>query len=105
MLHALRLEGHRWNHRRVRRVYCAMKPNQKRRYKRRLPARPRLPLDVPGEPNHTWSFDFMSDTLYGGHRYRVLNIIDEATREALEIVTGTFLASGQVVRTHQALVA
>jgi putative transposase len=105
MFHALRLEGHRWNHKRVWRVYCAMKLNQKRRAKRRLPDRPRVPLAVPSEPNHTWSFDFMSDTLYSGHRYRVLNIIDEGTREALDIVIGTSLPSGRVVRTLQALVA
>jgi putative transposase len=82
MFHALRLEGRRWNHKRVWRAYCAMKLNQKRRAKRRLPDRPRVPLAVPSEPNHTWSFDFMSDTLYSGHRYRVLNIIDEGARQA-----------------------
>ena len=74
-----------------------MKLNQQRRAKRRLPDRPRVPLAVPSEPNHTWSFDFMSDTLYSGHRYRVLNIIDEGTREALDIVIGTSLPSGRVV--------
>ena len=47
----------------------------------------------------------MSDTLYSGHRNRVLNIIDEGTREALDIVTGTSLPSGRVVRTLEALVA
>ena len=82
-----------------------MKLNQQRRAKRRLPDRPRVPLAVPSEPNHTWSFDFMSDTLYSGHRYRVLNIIDEGTREALDIVIGTSLPSGRVVRTLEALVA
>lgn len=64
-----------------------------------------MPLAVPSEPNHTWSFDFMSDTLYSGHRYRVLNIIDAGTREALDTVIGTSLPSGRVVRTLRALVA
>ena len=105
MFHALRLEGHRWNHKRVWRGYCAMKLYQKRRAKRRLPDRPRVPLAVPSESNHTWSFDFMSDALYSGHRYRVLNIIDEGTREALDIVIGASLPSGRVVRTLQAMVA
>jgi putative transposase len=63
-----------------------MKLNQKRRTKRRLPERIPAPLDVPAEVNNSWSFDFMSDTLYSGLRYRVLNIIDEGVREALEIV-------------------
>ena len=61
-----------------------MKLNQKRRAKRRLPERLKTLLDAPSMANHTWSFDFMSDTLYSGHRYRVLNILDEGTREALD---------------------
>ena len=78
--------------------------NQKRRAKRRLPDRVKTPLDSPSLPNHTWSFDFMSDTLYSGHRYRVLNIIDEGTREALEISIATSLPAGRVERVLEALV-
>ena len=48
-------------------------------------------------PNHTWSLDFMSYTLYG-HCHRLLNVINEGTREALGIVAGTSLCSGRVVR-------
>ena len=48
--------------------------------------------------NHTWSFDFMSDALYCGRRFRVLNVIDEGTREALEIVADTSLPAARVVR-------
>lgn len=75
MFHALRLRGHRWNHKHVWRVYRAMKLNPKRRSKRRLPDRSSLPLAVAGEPNHTRSFDLMSDRLYSGYRYRAMNII------------------------------
>lgn len=103
--HTLRGQGKRWNHKRVYRVYCAMKLNQKRRAKKRLPDRPRTPLDVPSMPNHTWSFDFMSDTLYSGHRYRILNVLDEGTREALDITIGTSLSSARVVRVLDNLVA
>ena len=56
-------------------------------------------------PNHTWSFDFMSDTLYSGHRYRILNIIDEGVREALNITVGTSLSSKRVVRVLEGIVA
>jgi len=102
--HNLRGQGKRWNHKRVYRVYCAMKLNQKRRTKKRLPDRPKTPLDVPSMPNHTWSFDFMSDTLYSGHRYRILNVLDEGTREALDITVGTSLSSALVVRVLDNLV-
>ena len=72
--------------------------NQKRRTKKRLPDRPRQPLEVPAQMNHTWSLDFMSDGLYCGRRFRVLNVIDESTREALEIVADASLPAARVVR-------
>ena len=103
--HALRGEGFCWNHKRIWRIYKALGLNHKRRARRRLPERARTPLDAPAMPNHTWSLDFMSDTLYNGHRYRLLNVIDEGTREALGIVVGTSLCSGRVVRELSRLVA
>lgn len=101
--HRLRILGRKWNHKRVWRVYKAMRLNQKRRTKRRLPDRQRMPLDVPAEVNNTWSFDFMSDSLYSGRRFRVLNIIDEGVREALEIVVDTSITAIRVVRTLEQL--
>lgn len=101
--HRLRNLGQRWNHKRVWRVYKAMKLNRKRRTKRRLPHREPATLDVPAEVNNTWSFDFMSDTLYSGSRYRVLNIIDEGVREALDIVVDTSITAPRVVRTLEQL--
>ena len=79
--------------------------NIRRKAKRSLPDRPKTPLDSPAEPNHTWSFDFMSDALYSGHRFRVLNVIDEGTREALDIAVSTSISSGHVVRVMSQLVA
>jgi len=101
--HRLRLLGHRWNHKRVWRVYKAMKLNQKRRTKKRLPERSPASLDVPAQVNNSWSFDFMSDTLYSGTRFRVLNIIDEGVREALDIVVDTSITAGRVVRVLELL--
>jgi putative transposase len=96
--HRLRNLGHGWNHKRVWRVYKAMKLNRKRRAKRRLPYREAAPLGTPPVVNNTWSFDFMSDTIYSGTRFRVLNIIDEGVREALDIVVDTSITAARVVR-------
>ena len=66
---ALRLQGKPWNHKRVYRVYKAMGLNLPRRKKRRLPKRPRQPLDAPEQIIHIWSLDFMSDALYTGSAF------------------------------------
>ena len=57
----LRRLGHGWNHKRVYRIYCSLKPNKKRKGKRRLPTRCPSPLVVPEAINECWSADFMSD--------------------------------------------
>lgn len=99
----LRLKGCSWNHKRVYRIYKAMGLNLPRRKKRRLPDRPRQPLDAPATVNHIWSLDFMSDALYGGKRFRTLNILDDGVREVLSIVIDTSIPGGRVVRTLEQL--
>lgn len=97
----LRLDGHRWNHKRVWRVYRAMGLNLPRRTKKRVPVRERQTLEVQARANEVWSMDFMSDALYRGRRFRTLNILDEGVREAVEIVVDTSIPSGRVVRTME----
>lgn len=101
----LRLDGHTWNHKRVWRVYCGMKLNLPRRKKRRLPIRAPQSLEVPARPNAIWSLDFMSDALYGGRRFRTLNVLDEGVREALKIVIDTSIPSGRLIRELEQLVS
>ena len=36
-------------------------------------------------PNHIWSYDFVEDRTHDGRKYRMLNVIDEFTRECLAI--------------------
>jgi len=100
---ALRYRGHGWNHKRVWRVYRAMKLNRPRRTKRRVPPRARQTMEVLAVPNVAWALDFMSDALYHGRRFRVLNVLDEGTREALDIVIDTSIPSGRVVRVLEQL--
>ena len=94
----LRNLGRAWNHKRVYRVYCTMNLNQKRRTKRRLPARPCQPLHAPDRVNAVWSMDFMHDTLYGRRTFRTFNIIDDADRSALGIEIATSIGAERVTR-------
>jgi putative transposase len=100
----LRLNGQAWNHKRVHRVYCAMKLNLPRRTKHRLPLRPVQTLVVPAAVNAVWALDFMSDSLYDGRRFRTLNVLDEGVREALAIEVDTSLPARRVVRVLDRLV-
>jgi putative transposase len=81
----LRHLGHAWNHKRVYRVYCDMKLNQKRRTKKRVPKRDPASMVVIDRINAVWALDFMYDALYGGRMFRTLNVIDEADRGGLGI--------------------
>lgn len=101
----MRAEGRRWNHKHVHRVYCALRLNLPRRTTRRVPKRVRHPLAAPAELNRTWALDFMGDTFYDGRRVRLLTMLDEGNREALEIAIGLSLPSRRVVRELEALVA
>jgi putative transposase len=90
--------GRAWNHKRVHRVYCEMQLNQKRRTRRRLPAREAQSLLVIPEINVVWALDFMHDALYGRRPFRILNVIDEANRGALGIDVATSIPATRVIR-------
>jgi putative transposase len=91
-------QGHRWNHKRVHRVYCKLGLNLPRRAKKRLLQRLRQPLEVAAAVNAVWALDFMSDSLWSGRRFRTLNVLDEGVREALAIEIDTSLPAKRVVR-------
>jgi putative transposase len=101
----LRQTGHRWNHKRVHRVYCALRLNRTRRTRRRVPRRPRIPLSAPPVLNQTWALDFMRDSLYDGRVFRTLNVLDQGNREALAIEIGFSLPSRRVLAVLDDLVA
>jgi putative transposase len=81
----LRRQGHVWNHKRVRRIYCLLKLNFRRKGKQRLPVRNSASLVAPEILNQSWSIDFMHDALVCGRRFRTFNVVDDFNLEALAI--------------------
>lgn len=80
------------------RVYRGLKLNLKRKGKKRVPERIKNPLHVPDYLNHTWSMDFMSDSLWSGRRFRTFNVIDDFNRESLCIEIDSSLPAARVVQ-------
>lgn len=81
------------NHKRTYRIYRE-EGLQVRTKRRKKLVRPRVPMPVPDRINQRWSMDFVSDQLANGRRFRVLNIVDDFSREyVLKIVD--FSISGQ----------
>jgi putative transposase len=95
-------DGH-WNHKAVYRVYTQLGLNIRRRAKKRLPVRVKQALFQPQTINQVWSLDFMSDSLWDGRHYRMLNIIDDFNREILAIEADTSLPALRVIRTLERL--
>jgi transposase InsO family protein len=51
----------------------------------------------PERRNHVWSYDFVEDRTHDGRKYRMLNVVDEFTRESLAIRVRRKLKSIDVI--------
>jgi transposase InsO family protein len=96
----LLIEGWLVNHKRVQRIWReeGLKVPQKQ------PKRGRLWLNdgsivrlKPLFPKHVWSYDFMEDRTHNGVKFRILNVIDEFTRECLAVKVARSLTSHNVI--------
>lgn len=96
--HRIRAQGNTVNHKRLYRLYTLLKLNLRRKAKKRLPERIKVPLVQPEAPNRTWSMDFMSDVLTDGRRFRTLNILDDFNRQGLCIEVDFSLPAPRVIR-------
>ena len=101
----IRRRGHKWNHKRVKRVYRELKLNLRIKPRKRFPKREPVPLTQPEIANQSWSVDFMSDALSSGRSFRTFNVIDDFNREALWIEVDTSLPAGRVIRVLENLAA
>ena len=71
---------------------------QVRTKKRKKLTRPRQLMDLPSAPNQRWSMDFVSDQLCNGRRFRVLNVVDDYSREMLGQLVSISISGRQVAR-------
>ena len=80
---------------RWRKEYGGLKTDQARRMKvpQKQPRRGRLWLNDgscirlrPEYPGHVWAYDFVEGRTHDGRKFRILTIIDEASRECLALV-------------------
>ena len=98
----LRQEGWHVNHKRVERLWRqeGLKVPQKQPKRRRLWFNDGSCLRLrPEHRNHVWSYDFVSERTTDGRPLRMLNIIDEYTRECLAIRVRRTIKANDVIDT------
>jgi putative transposase len=94
----LRREGVLINRKKTQRLYREEGLTVRRRKGRKRAVGTRTPPPVLALPNQRWSLDFVHDQLATGRRFRVLNIVDDVTRECLAAVPDTSISGRRVVR-------
>jgi len=98
-IHALlRREGRHANHKRVFRLYQGAGLSVRRRKKRHGVAVERERLGLPSRPNEVWSMDFVSDALACGRRIKALTIVDDFTKESIDIAVDHGISGQYVTR-------
>ncbi len=97
-LYLRNVQGRRWNHKRVYRIYCELELNQRIKPRKRLRRDKPDALVVPAAPNISWSMDFMADRLEDGRVFRLLNVLDDFNREGLGIEVDFSLPAKRVIR-------
>lgn len=96
----LRSEGWTVNAKRVERIWRreGLKVPQKQPKKGRLWLNDGSCIRLwPEYPNHVWSYDFVEGRTHDGRKFRMLNIIDEFTRECMAIRIARKLNSTDVI--------
>jgi len=99
----LRREGVRANHKKVYRLYREEALSVRKRRRRKAVMVDRQALYVPSRANEIWSIDFVMDALANGRRIKCLTIVDDFTRECLDIVVDYGISGGYVARVLQAI--
>ena len=94
----LRGEGEASGINRIYRIYREEGLTVRKRRARRRAVGTRAPILVEAKANARWSLDFVHDQFACGRRFRVLNIVDDVTRECLAAVPDTSISGRRVAR-------
>jgi putative transposase len=94
----LRQEGERSGKNRIYRLYREEGLTVRKRRARRRAVGTRAPIPVEAVANARWSLDFVHDQFANGRRFRVLNVVDDVTRECLAAIPDTSISGRRVAR-------
>jgi putative transposase len=94
----LRQSGEASGMNRIYRLYREEGLSVRKRRARRRAVGARAPILVEARPNGRWSLDFIHDQLACGRRFRILNIVDDVTRECLAAIPDTSISGRRVAR-------
>ena len=100
----LRREGEPSGINRIYRLYREEGLAVRKRKGRRKALGMRAPILVEAVPNARWSLDFIHDQLANGRRFRILNIVDDVTRECLGAIADVSISGVRVARELSAIV-
>jgi len=99
MLHnRLLQEGWAINIKRTYRLYKAEGLMVRKRRSKKLPVPERQCLAKPTRPNEVWSMDFLFDELADGRRVKTLTVVDDCSKESVQIAADTSMPAQYVTR-------
>ncbi|MCM3564928.1 IS3 family transposase [Hydrogenophaga intermedia] len=99
MLHnRLRFDGWAINVKRTYRIYREEGLMVRKRRRKKLPVPERQPLVRPTQPNEVWSMDFVFDELANGRRVKTLTVVDDCSKEVVQIAVDTSIPALYVAR-------
>ncbi len=101
----LRREGEPSGINRIYRLYREEGLTVRKRRARRRAVGTRTPIMVEARVNARWSLDFVHDQLAAGRRFRILNVVDDVTRECLAAIPDTSISGKRVARELTAVIA
>jgi len=104
LLILLRREGWALNHKKLYRIYKEEGLSVRKRKGRKRAIGARTPLPQATHADHIWSLDFMSDALEDGRRFRILGVMDQYSRQCLDLVSDTSISGRRVARELDRLV-